>query len=272
MAARILVADDSPNIREILQVSLESAGYTVLLAEDGEQAMQLFQKDHPDLMIVDIMMPRLNGFQVCRKVKTSVATAIVPVILLTARSQDEDIFWGKDCGADEYITKPFSTRELERTVERLLKQRHDRENGVGDGVKDEHRRRRGLGQASEIINLSWDARAMDVYRKKYGEFRFVRALSQVRQAVEKYLEETRDRGPVELHDTFGVTLVLRGAPDEALQRATALAERLNALAVSLYDEEDRGRGYIPFRDPRRPKEKNVSLLSFSPSLAPEVAA
>ena len=272
MPGRVLIADDSPNIREILQVSLESAGYEVLLAEDGEQAMQMFQDGRPDLMIVDIMMPKMNGFQVCRKVKTSVATAVVPVILLTARSQDEDVFWGKDCGADEYITKPFSTKELERTVERLIQERRDRAQGVGSGVKEEHRRRRAAGQASEVINLHWDARAMDVYRKKYGEFRFVRALSQVRQAVEKYLEESRDRGPIEVHDTFGVAVVLRGAPDEALQRATTLAERLNSLALSFYDNEDRGRGYIAFRDPRRPKEKKVSLLSFTPSLAPDLAA
>jgi len=272
MNGKILVADDSPNIREILQVSLETAGYAVVLAEDGDEAMRLFESERPDLMIVDIMMPKVNGFQICRRVKTNVTTIAVPVILLTARSQDEDIFWGKDCGADEYITKPFSTRELERTIERLMQQRRDRAAGIETGVKDEQRRRLSAGQASEIVTLAWDARAMDVYRKKYGEFRFGQALSQIRQAVEKYLEETRDRGPIEVHDTFGVALVLRGGADEALQRARTLTERLNALAASFYDNEDRSRGYIPFRDPRRPKEKKVSLLSFTPSLAPDIAA
>src|SRR5213592_4131689 len=123
MPAKILIADDSPNIREILKMSLETDGYSVVLAEDGEQALAMVTDEKPDLVIIDVMMPKVNGFQVCRRVKTERTTHDVPVIMLTAKSAQQDVYWGKDCGADEYLTKPFSTKELVKTIDRLLKVR-----------------------------------------------------------------------------------------------------------------------------------------------------
>src|SRR5262249_58180041 len=123
-----LTADDSPNIREILKISLEADGHTVLLAEDGEQALSQVVQEKPDLLIMDVMMPKVNGFQVCRRVKTDPATHDVPVIILTAKTAQQDAYWGKDCGADEYMTKPFSTQELLKTNGRLL---HIRRHGAG---------------------------------------------------------------------------------------------------------------------------------------------
>ena len=120
MPGKILVADDSPNIREILKLSLETDGYTVVLAEDGDQALVMVEREKPDLVIMDIMMPRVNGFQVCRRLKGDRATHDVPVIMLTAKSGDQDVFWGKDCGADEYMTKPFSPRSLRKKLHELL--------------------------------------------------------------------------------------------------------------------------------------------------------
>jgi len=102
-------------------MSLESLGYTVLLAEDGERAMESIQAARPDLIIADVMMPKVNGFQICRRVKSDPGTRRTPVILLTARSGQEDIFWGKDCGADDYITKPFSLREVEARIKSVLR-------------------------------------------------------------------------------------------------------------------------------------------------------
>jgi CheY-like chemotaxis protein len=272
MTAKILVADDSPNIRDILKMSLESAGYAVILAEDGEQAMRLFQSDKPDLLILDVMMPKANGFQICRKVKTSVATASTPVILLTAKSAQEDIFWGKDCGADEYVTKPFSTKELERSIARLIQARRDREAGKSGGVAEEQRRRQAAGEPCQIVLLDWDGRALDVFRKKYGEFKYGEALHAFQEAAERYLQEQKDAGPVEVHETSGVAVVLRGAARDALKSAQALAKRLNAVAASFYAEEDRRRGYIPFHSPLHPREEKFPLLSFTPRVATDLAA
>lgn len=274
MAAKILVADDSPNIRDILKMSLESAGHVVFLAENGEQALALFAAENADLLILDVMMPKSNGFQVCRKVKTNVATSVVPVILLTAKSQEEDIYWGKDCGADEYITKPFSTRELEQTVARLLRRRQDAGHGPAGGVQAEYRRRRDKGEACQIMLLDWDGRAMDIYRKKYGEFKFHEAQRALRQETERFLKEIKEPGPIDLHETSGLSMLVRGAAPAALRRAQELARRLEALAATFYGPDDRTRGFITFRDPRKEQvpEQRFPLLSFTPRIAPDDVA
>jgi len=259
----ILVADDSPNIREILQMNLESLGYTVILAEDGEKALERLDADHPDLLIVDVMMPKVNGFQICRRVKSSPASEPTPVILLTARSQEEDVFWGKDCGADEYITKPFSTKELEKSVARLMKDRQARQSGLPAGARGELQKRRAQGGACEMLALEWDIRGMDTFRKKYGEIKFSEALRALREDAEKFLEDRKDEGPVDVHETFGLYLVLSGGPSEALPAARALATRLGSLAATFYGDEDRVRGHIPIRDPRTGHEERLPLLAFT---------
>jgi DNA-binding response OmpR family regulator len=120
VSGTILIADDSQAVRDILQMSLETLGYSVLIAEDGERAMERIQSASPDLIIADVMMPKVNGFQICRRVKSDPATRRTPVILLTARSGQEDVFWGKDCGADEYMTKPFSPSRVVQRVGEVL--------------------------------------------------------------------------------------------------------------------------------------------------------
>jgi DNA-binding response OmpR family regulator len=272
MPGKILIADDSPNIREILKLSLETDGYSVVLAEDGERALVLVAEEKPDLVIIDVMMPKVNGFQVCRRVKTDPATRDVPVIMLTAKSGQQDVFWGKDCGADEYITKPFSTRELEKTITRLLRLASERREGHGSGVLEEQRRRRARGETSQVVNLDWDPRAMDIFRKKYGEFKLSEAHKKFRSAVEDFLRDHEDPGPVELHEASGLTVVLRGTASEARQAAGKLAAQLNEVAATLYAAEDRDRGYIPFRNARTSREEKLPLLSFSPIIVPEKAA
>jgi DNA-binding response OmpR family regulator len=271
MSGKILVADDSPNIREILQMSLENLGYAVILAEDGERAMERFSQDKPDLLIVDVMMPKVNGFQICRRVKSNPATHAIPVILLTARSQQEDVYWGKDCGADEYMTKPFSTKELEQVVARLLRRRQESQTGRTSGVREEQRRRREDGRASQIVTLEWDQRALEVFRKKYGEMKYSESQRALRQAAEAFLEEIKDPGPVDLHEATGLTVVLGGAPEEAIRHGRELARRLSVMAASFYSPDDRGRGHIPFRDPRTGKEERLPLLAFIPRVTTEAA-
>src|SRR6266581_4750584 len=272
MPGKILVADDSPNIREILKLSLETDGYTVVLAEDGDQALAMVEQEKPDLVIMDIMMPRVNGFQVCRRLKGDRATHDLPVIMLTAKSGDQDVFWGKDCGADEYMTKPFSTRDLGKTIDRLLALGRERRAGATGGVLQEYRDRQARGEEGQIVNFDWDPRAMDIFRKKYGEFKLGEAYKKFRAAAEQFLKDHDDPGPVELHDVNGLTLVLRGGVPEAKKAAAKLVKRLNEIAAGLYAAEDRDRGFIPFRNLRTSQEEKLPLLSFSPRIVPDKAA
>ena len=262
MPGRILIADDSANIREVLQINLETLGYEVLLAEDGDQALRRVYRDHPDLLVLDVMMPRQNGFQVCRKVKSDPDRADTPVILLTAKSQREDVYWGKDCGADEYMTKPFSAKELEGVIERLLARR----SGSGrpaDRLEDEVERRRGAGAAGALCVLRWDPRAMDVMRKKYGEVRYAESVERLRREGEGLSGAGNAGGRIEFVDGLGFRILLSGDRSSVEARTEALCRRLTRLARGFYDAADREREGIEIRDFRTGETHCIPLLSFT---------
>ena len=115
---KILVVDDDVNICELLRLYLEKEGYTVSIVNDGESAVKSFGEIQPDLMLLDIMLPRLDGWQVCREIRQN---SKVPIIMLTAKSEERDELLGFDLGVDEYISKPFSPKILVARVEAILR-------------------------------------------------------------------------------------------------------------------------------------------------------
>jgi two-component system, OmpR family, alkaline phosphatase synthesis response regulator PhoP len=119
---KILVVDDEIYIVHILDFSLGMEGYEVVTALDGEQALERVASEKPDLIVLDIMMPKLDGYEVCRAVKSNPATRTIPVILLSAKGRNVDQKMGFDVGADDYITKPFSPRKLVERINQLLGQ------------------------------------------------------------------------------------------------------------------------------------------------------
>ena len=119
---KILVVDDEPNIREIVGQYLRRDGYTVVSAVDGEEALQLYKRERPDLVVLDLMLPRLSGLEVYRRLlRSEVAKRRVPLIMLTARGEEEDRLVGLSLGADDYVVKPFSPRELVARVGAVLR-------------------------------------------------------------------------------------------------------------------------------------------------------
>jgi DNA-binding response OmpR family regulator len=122
-APLVLVADDDPDILTLVGFRLERAGYEVLPARDGEEALALALERQPDLAILDVMMPKLDGYEVTQRLRSNRATSGMPVILLTARVQEADITRGFEAGADDYIKKPFSPQELRARVQAILGRR-----------------------------------------------------------------------------------------------------------------------------------------------------
>ena len=116
----VLVAEDDPDILELVRFRLERAGYEVLTAQDGEEALEVAAKRKPDLAILDVMMPKLDGYDLTRRFRQADATRRMPIILLTARAQEADVARGFDAGADDYLTKPFSPQELRARVQAIL--------------------------------------------------------------------------------------------------------------------------------------------------------
>ena len=117
----ILVVDDDEDIRDIVALRMGVAGHTVLQAANGDECMELVRSGKPDVILLDIQMPRMNGIDICRLLKADAALRLIPVLLLTARGQESDVSRGFDAGADDYIVKPFSLQELQSRVERFLR-------------------------------------------------------------------------------------------------------------------------------------------------------
>lgn len=118
MMARILVVDDEKTIVKGLKFSLEKEGYEVVTAYDGEEALRLFKDENPDLVVLDLMLPELDGFEVCRRIRKG---SDVPIVMLTARGEDIDKILGLELGADDYVTKPFNPRELTARIKAILR-------------------------------------------------------------------------------------------------------------------------------------------------------
>ena len=119
----VLVADDDDDVLALVTFRLERAGYRVIQARDGAEALRMAGQHRPQLAILDLMMPRLDGYEVTRAIRGDVAIADMPVVLLTARSQEADVARGFGAGADDYISKPFSPQELLSRVEAILERR-----------------------------------------------------------------------------------------------------------------------------------------------------
>jgi len=118
--AKILVVDDEVYILHILDFILGAENYDVITASNGEQALQKVQEEKPDLVVLDIMMPKLDGYETCRVIKNDPKTKLIPVILLTAKGREVDQKLGKEVGASDYITKPFSPSKLIERVQAIL--------------------------------------------------------------------------------------------------------------------------------------------------------
>ncbi|MDP2719921.1 MAG: response regulator transcription factor [Dehalococcoidia bacterium] len=150
---KILIVDDEPRIVELVKLYLEKDGYQTVSAGGGKQALELFRKENPDLIVLDLMLPEMDGLEVCRQVRR---ISDVPIIMLTARAEDTDKLIGLELGADDYVTKPFSPREVAARVKTVLRRarepREQKEIRIGPLFIDLLRHEVSCGQTR--INLT----------------------------------------------------------------------------------------------------------------------
>ena len=125
MPKKILAVDDEKHIVRLVQVNLERQGYEVVTAFDGKEALQKVEEERPDLVVLDVMMPYMDGFEVLQSLRRNPSTRDIPVIMLTAKAQDADVFRGWQSGVDCYLTKPFNPMELIAFVKRIFKSIED---------------------------------------------------------------------------------------------------------------------------------------------------
>ena len=130
MATKIMIVEDDPDICEILEYNLEQEGFDVVIFHDGKQALESITKEPPDLLLLDLMLPGINGLEIARTIRKDERMFNIPIIMITARSQEMDILQGLEFGADDYITKPFRPREVIARIKALLRRFHRDEDNI----------------------------------------------------------------------------------------------------------------------------------------------
>lgn len=168
MSMRILVVDDEPNIVNILRSNLEREGYKVLAAYDGEEALRMTFSRNPDLILLDCMLPGLDGFDVCKRIRQE---STVPIIMLTAKSEEIDKVLGLELGADDYITKPFSVREVLARVKAQLRRVSIQEEQTGQ--PQSILQIGGIVIDQNAYQVSLDGQAVDLTLREYELVRFL---------------------------------------------------------------------------------------------------
>ena len=149
MSTRILVVDDDASLAEMIGIMLESESYTPTLCHDGAKALDAFHEVNPDLVLLDLMLPRLSGIEVCRRIRR---TSTVPVIMLTARDSEADTVVGLRIGADDYVTKPYSYRELLARVNAVLRRSRGEEQEPAEPVLEVGRVRMDVGRHEVAVD------------------------------------------------------------------------------------------------------------------------
>lgn len=254
MRQKILIADDNRAITEVLKLNFDLLGYEVLVAVDGEDAENKFKKFKPDLMILDVMMPKKNGYKVCQELKSDPLLAKIPIILLTAKNLKEDVYWGYDSGADAYITKPYDPRQLELLVDQLIKEaatgrRSTAWTGLPDAsrVEAEHKARLEAGAPSVLIELALESKASEAFMSKYGQPRFKDLVHRVAWQIYEIVRDGTSAGF--LGQTPSDTFVMTFHPEEMAELKARADQRITELIRSTYDPEDQARGFITIRPP-----------------------
>ena len=173
MSKRILAVDDDLNIVEILRFNLQREGYEVLVAHDGREGLEMARQQAPDLILLDVMMPHLDGFQVCEEIRKT--DKLTPIIMLTAREEERDRVMGLELGADDYVSKPFSVRELMARVRTNLRRQSVLAAGGSESGEGSLIRAGRLTVDTEKLLIFKDGKPVDVTQREYELLRFLAA-------------------------------------------------------------------------------------------------
>ncbi|OGF61527.1 MAG: hypothetical protein A2Y62_01715 [Candidatus Fischerbacteria bacterium RBG_13_37_8] len=241
MKKKLLIADDNEYLVEILKTDLEMLNYEVDTAKDGEDALKKIANNKPDLLILDVMMPKLNGYQVCRKIKSDTDLKDIAVIMLTAKTAPDDKYWGIDCGADEYMTKPFETEELEDLIKKKLDERtRGKRSHSVTGLpvitvfNDEREKRSQTGVPCAILRFHYKEDCLDDIETMYGKF----CTADVLKLTAKHLSDFSDG--LKAHNPFlGYSgdncffILINASKEQTVEIGKKCAQYLNKMLGSI---------------------------------------
>ncbi len=266
----ILVVDDDPDIARFVEVNLKLQGFAVVVAHDGEEALELINVRQPGLAVVDLMMPRMDGLELTRRLRANPMTASIPIIMLTARGLTVDKVLGLTAGADDYLVKPFDTLELVARVNSTLRRNQEyREVSPLTGLPGNTRILREIadrvrsGTAYAVCHIDIDRfkSVNDAYGFARGD-EFITALARSlhRAVVEVGLP------PAFLGHIGGDDFVLVCTPEQVRPLTERAVLDFEAVADQLYDATDARRGYLELSD-RKGEVRRVNLVTLSIGVA-----
>ena len=266
----VLVVDDDPFIARLLEIELRAAGYDVRVAGDGERALELAREDCPELVLADVMMPNMDGFELTRQLRQDSRTSAVSVIMLTARGLSADKLEGFSVGADDYIVKPFDTPELLARIRVVLRRAKEMRQqspltGLPGNVRIEDEIEGRVQARRTFAILYADLDHFKAYNDHYG---FMRG-DEVIQFTAKLIQDiARESGS---SDAFvghvgGDDFVIVCDQDEAETLADVIVQRFDAAVPGLYDPADAERGHIEVVN-RRGEAQDFPFLSVSIGIA-----
>jgi diguanylate cyclase (GGDEF)-like protein len=267
---RLLIVDDDPFIARLLEIELAAAGYRVRVANDGQQALDLVRAEPPDLVITDVMMPHVDGFELTRMLRQDARTTGVSVIILTARGLSADKLEGFAIGADDYIVKPFDTPELLARVRGVLRRSKEMRDespltGLPGNVRIQEEIEGRVERGEEFALLYVDIDNFKAYNDHYGFARGDQVIQGVAQLIEDAGREFTDDASFVGHlggDDFAMAV----PPESAALIAETIVQRFDRSTPSFYDDEDRERGWIEVLN-RRGEPQRYTPITLSIGIA-----
>jgi diguanylate cyclase (GGDEF)-like protein len=266
----VLVVDDDPFIARLLEIELKAAGYEVRVAGDGRQALDLARMDCPDLVLADVMMPNMDGFELTRQLRQDSRTASVSVIMLTARGLSADKLEGFSVGADDYIVKPFDTPELLARIRGVLRRAKEMRQqspltGLPGNVRIEDEIESRVRSQARFAILYADLDHFKAFNDHYGFMRGDQVIQFTAGLIQEIAREAGEPGTFVGHVGGDDFVVVCGA-DEAEGLAERIVRRFDEAVPGLYDPDDRRRGHIVLVT-RRGEEQAFPFLSISIGIA-----
>jgi diguanylate cyclase (GGDEF)-like protein len=266
----LLVVDDDPFIARLLEIELKAAGYDVRVASDGLQALDVARERCPDLVLADVMMPNMDGFELTRRLRQDPRTAGVSIIMLTARGLSADKLEGFAIGADDYIVKPFDTPELLARIRGVLRRSRDMRaqsplTGLPGNIRIEEEIDARVDQGIDFAILYADLDHFKAFNDHYGFMRGDQAIQFTAGLIDQAARELTDDDSFVGH-VGGDDFVIVVPPANAVSVAEAIVERFDAAAQELYDNEDRDRGYVEVVN-RRGELQRFPVLTISIGIA-----
>ncbi|MDI6808361.1 MAG: response regulator [Candidatus Eisenbacteria bacterium] len=250
---KILVVDDNPSLLAILKQSFASRNYEVFTATKGEDALLIVKAQRPDIVILDVMMAGKNGFEVCREIKETPELRETPVVMLTAKSQESDRFWGLGAGADEYVLKPFDPVALESLVENILdlKRKGEMPNPItklpgAEALEKNLGKRRASRQLYAVATLTFDEEAEGVFKAKYGEMKFAGVLRLTAGVIREVVALCQDKDIMVAHvgDTGFSKFILVTPPEIAEKLCQGIESEFKSSVEFEYDRNDRKQKFV----------------------------